>query len=123
MAVGKNMMCEKGTGIGKQYLLSFNIKSLGKNINMQELYTPLSYLRPDAIVLQCGADSLANDRLGCFNLSIKVEITILLLTYPLWGMETICFFFEAWVKSKMIDESREKTYSHLIEKRGGEIQG
>ena len=27
--------------------------------------------RPSAIVLQCGADSLASDRLGCFNLSIK----------------------------------------------------
>ncbi|TPX37298.1 hypothetical protein SeMB42_g00223 [Synchytrium endobioticum] len=27
--------------------------------------------RPSAVVLQCGADSLASDRLGCFNLSIK----------------------------------------------------
>lgn len=27
--------------------------------------------RPTAIVLQCGADSLANDRLGCFALSTK----------------------------------------------------
>lgn len=27
--------------------------------------------RPTAIVLQCGADSLAGDRLGCFNLSLK----------------------------------------------------
>ena len=27
--------------------------------------------RPEAIVLQCGADSLSGDRLGCFNLSIK----------------------------------------------------
>jgi len=26
--------------------------------------------QPGAIVLQCGADSLAGDRLGCFNLSI-----------------------------------------------------
>lgn len=26
---------------------------------------------PGAIVLQCGADSLARDRLGCFNLSIE----------------------------------------------------
>lgn len=26
--------------------------------------------RPGVIVLQCGADSLAGDRLGCFNLSI-----------------------------------------------------
>ena len=29
------------------------------------------FFRPEAIVLQCGADSLANDRLGCFNLSIR----------------------------------------------------
>ena len=31
----------------------------------------INYYQPTAIVLQCGADSLANDRLGCFNLSIK----------------------------------------------------
>ena len=29
--------------------------------------------RPEAIVLQCGADSLAGDRLGCFNLTLKGE--------------------------------------------------
>jgi len=27
--------------------------------------------QPGAIVLQCGADSLAGDRLGCFNLSMN----------------------------------------------------
>jgi len=27
--------------------------------------------QPGAVVLQCGADSLAGDRLGCFNLSLK----------------------------------------------------
>lgn len=27
--------------------------------------------KPGAIVLQCGADSLSGDRLGCFNLSIR----------------------------------------------------
>ena len=27
--------------------------------------------RPSAIVLQCGSDSLAGDRLGCFNLSLR----------------------------------------------------
>ena len=26
--------------------------------------------QPEAIVLQCGADSLSGDRLGCFNLSL-----------------------------------------------------
>ena len=29
------------------------------------------HYRPNAIVIQCGADSLSGDRLGCFNLSIK----------------------------------------------------
>lgn len=32
--------------------------------------------RPGAIVLQCGADSLAGDRLGAFNLSIEGGIAI-----------------------------------------------
>jgi histone deacetylase 1/2 len=27
--------------------------------------------RPDAVVMQCGSDSLSGDRLGCFNLSVK----------------------------------------------------
>ena len=27
--------------------------------------------QPGAVVLQCGADSLSGDRLGCFNLSLK----------------------------------------------------
>lgn len=26
---------------------------------------------PGAVVLQCGADSLIGDRLGCFNLTVK----------------------------------------------------
>lgn len=31
--------------------------------------------QPSAVVLQCGADSLSGDRLGCFNLTIKGKIT------------------------------------------------
>ncbi|KAK4402443.1 Histone deacetylase 6 [Sesamum angolense] len=31
----------------------------------------MEFYQPDAVVLQCGADSLAGDRLGCFNLSVK----------------------------------------------------
>lgn len=37
--------------------------------------------RPGAVVLQCGADSLAGDRLGCFNLSMKGH------SYPLEFMK------------------------------------
>lgn len=31
----------------------------------------MEFYQPTAIVLQCGADSLAGDRLGCFSLSTK----------------------------------------------------
>jgi len=31
----------------------------------------MEWYRPGAIVLQCGADSLAGDKLGCFNLSME----------------------------------------------------
>ena len=31
----------------------------------------MEHYQPEAIVLQCGADSLSGDRLGCFNLSLK----------------------------------------------------
>lgn len=30
----------------------------------------MEWYKPSAVVLQCGADSLAGDRLGCFNLSL-----------------------------------------------------
>ena len=30
--------------------------------------------QPSAVVLQCGADSLSGDRLGCFNLTLKGNI-------------------------------------------------
>ena len=35
---------------------------------IEEIY---KHYKPTAIVIQCGADSLSGDRLGCFNLSIK----------------------------------------------------
>ena len=31
----------------------------------------MDVFQPGAVVLQCGADSLSGDRLGCFNLSLK----------------------------------------------------
>jgi histone deacetylase 1/2 len=33
----------------------------------------MSWYQPGAIVLQCGADSLAEDKLGSFNLSMNGE--------------------------------------------------
>lgn len=31
----------------------------------------MDWYRPGAVVLQCGADSLASDKLGSFNLSMR----------------------------------------------------
>jgi histone deacetylase 1/2 len=31
----------------------------------------MDWFRPGAVILQCGADSLAGDKLGMFNLSMK----------------------------------------------------
>lgn len=36
----------------------------------------MEYYQPSAVVLQCGADSLTGDRLGCFNLTVKGKILI-----------------------------------------------
>jgi histone deacetylase 1/2 len=40
--------------------------------------------QPSAVVLQCGADSLSGDRLGCFNLTLKGMCSeLLFLVYML----------------------------------------
>ena len=38
--------------------------------------------QPSAVVLQCGADSLSGDRLGCFNLTLK---GIMFLNLHIWS--------------------------------------
>lgn len=38
---------------------------------MQIMQAIMDWYRPGAVVLQCGADSLASDKLGSFNLSMS----------------------------------------------------
>lgn len=65
-----------GVGQGKHYALNVplsdgidddSFRGLFKSIisKVMEVY------QPEVVVLQCGADSLAGDRLGCFNLSVR----------------------------------------------------
>ncbi|KAJ1704562.1 hypothetical protein LUZ63_004341 [Rhynchospora breviuscula] len=65
-----------GAGLGKYYALNVplsdgiddnSFRGLFKSIisKVMEVY------QPEVVVLQCGADSLAGDRLGCFNLSVR----------------------------------------------------
>eukprot|EP00002_Diphylleia_rotans_P009026 TRINITY_DN1903_c0_g1_i1.p1 TRINITY_DN1903_c0_g1~~TRINITY_DN1903_c0_g1_i1.p1 ORF type:complete len:438 (-),score=95.00 TRINITY_DN1903_c0_g1_i1:231-1544(-) len=61
---------------GKYYSLNFPLKD-GIDDETYEIYFKsivdmvMKWYQPNAVVLQCGCDSLAGDRLGCFNLSLK----------------------------------------------------
>ncbi|KAI8910871.1 hypothetical protein EDD86DRAFT_203815 [Gorgonomyces haynaldii] len=65
-----------GHGRGKHYSVNFPLKDgidddSFKDIFSSILQSVMDRYRPGAVVLQCGADSLAGDRLGCFNLSMQ----------------------------------------------------
>eukprot|EP00049_Salpingoeca_infusionum_P018273 m.356486 g.356486 ORF g.356486 m.356486 type:complete len:510 (-) comp17552_c0_seq1:385-1914(-) len=65
-----------GNGEGKNYALNFPLKDGIDDASYESIFKPIiqhvmDWYDPGAVVLQCGADSLAGDRLGCFNLSLK----------------------------------------------------
>ncbi|KAK2981676.1 hypothetical protein RJ640_010446 [Escallonia rubra] len=67
---------DTGCGMGKYYSLNVPLDDGIDDESYQSLFKPImgkvmEVYRPGAVVLQCGADSLSGDRLGCFNLSIK----------------------------------------------------
>ncbi|GFY86349.1 histone deacetylase 1 [Actinidia rufa] len=64
------------TDRGKYYSLNVPLDDGIDDESYQSLFKPImgkvmEVFKPGAVVLQCGADSLSGDRLGCFNLSIK----------------------------------------------------
>lgn len=63
-----------GHGKGKYYSVNVPLRDGIDDESYRSIFEPvighvMEWYRPGAIVLQCGADSLAGDRLGCFNLS------------------------------------------------------
>ena len=63
-----------GVKNGKYYSVNVPLKTGITDDSYQKIFVPvmqkvMEMYRPGALVLQCGADSLAGDRLGCFNLS------------------------------------------------------
>ncbi|KAJ3408336.1 hypothetical protein HDV05_005049 [Chytridiales sp. JEL 0842] len=65
-----------GYGKGKYYSVNVPLKDGIDDESYRSVFCPvmqhvMDWYRPGAVVLQCGADSLAGDRLGCFNLSMK----------------------------------------------------
>lgn len=63
-----------GSGSGKYHAVNFPLTDGIDDASYHSIFKPIiqqimEVYQPGAIVLQCGADSLSGDRLGCFNLS------------------------------------------------------
>ena len=68
----------KDVGIkgGKYYSVNVPLRDGINDDSYRSIFVPvmqrvMETYQPGALVLQCGADSLAGDRLGCFNLSAR----------------------------------------------------
>ncbi|KAF7495820.1 Histone deacetylase 3 [Sarcoptes scabiei] len=73
---GTGDMYEIGFESGRYYAVNVPLKDGIDDASYFSVFKPIindvvSIYQPTAIVLQCGADSLAADRLGCFNLSFR----------------------------------------------------
>ncbi|KAJ3884478.1 histone deacetylase [Lentinula edodes] len=67
---------DRGRGKGRGYALNVPLKDGMSDETFKSVFDPvleriLAVFRPSAIILQCGADSLSGDKLGCFNLTMQ----------------------------------------------------
>ncbi len=65
-----------GFEVGNYHAVNFPLNEGIDDMSYQSIFRPvidniLECFRPTAILMQCGADSLSGDKLGCFNLSVK----------------------------------------------------
>ncbi|KAJ4363994.1 histone deacetylase [Neocucurbitaria cava] len=72
---GTGELRDIGVGSGKNYAVNFPLRDGITDDTYRNIFEPvieavMTYYGPEAIVLQCGGDSLSGDRLGCFNLSM-----------------------------------------------------
>ncbi|KAI9732687.1 MAG: histone deacetylase [Claussenomyces sp. TS43310] len=73
---GTGELRDIGVGQGKNYAVNFPLRDGIDDASYKSIFEPvieavMKYYRPEAVVLQCGGDSLSGDRLGCFNLSMR----------------------------------------------------
>ncbi|KAI6017011.1 hypothetical protein PISMIDRAFT_687846 [Pisolithus microcarpus 441] len=66
---------DKGKDKGRNYAINVPLKDGITDEAFKSVFEPvvskiMDVYRPSAVVLQCGADSLAGDKLGCFNLTM-----------------------------------------------------
>ena len=76
--------------------------------------------QPGAVVLQCGADSLTGDRLGCFNLSLKGQETFHFVgVLDIFGFEMLQTNTLEQLCINFVNERVQRHFvQHMIEVRG-----
>ncbi|KAI2620433.1 hypothetical protein GGR54DRAFT_98366 [Hypoxylon sp. NC1633] len=72
---GTGELRDIGIGQGKYYAVNFPLRDGIDDSSYKSIFEPvissvMEFYNPNAVVLQCGGDSLSGDRLGCFNLSM-----------------------------------------------------
>jgi histone deacetylase 1/2 len=72
---GTGDVLDNGYADGKNYAINFPLNDGMDDVSYRSIFRPvigkiMETFQPGAVVLQCGADSLSGDRLGCFNLSV-----------------------------------------------------
>ena len=73
---GTGELRDIGVSKGKYYSVNYPLRDgitdrTYKDVFEKVIQAVMDNYNPDAVVLQCGGDSLSGDRLGCFNLSMK----------------------------------------------------
>ncbi|KAK6542784.1 histone deacetylase, variant 2 [Orbilia ellipsospora] len=73
---GTGELRDIGVGLGKYYAVNFPLRDGITDDTYKSIFEPvigavMNWYQPEAVVLQCGGDSLSGDRLGCFNLSMR----------------------------------------------------
>jgi histone deacetylase 1/2 len=73
---GTGDVLDVGIGQGKNYSVNIPLREGIDDVSYKCIFesvisSTMQYYRPEAIVLQCGADSLSGDRLGGFNLTMR----------------------------------------------------
>ncbi|ROT39616.1 hypothetical protein SODALDRAFT_339099 [Sodiomyces alkalinus F11] len=73
---GTGELRDVGIGSGKHYAVNFPLRDGINDTSYKSIFEPviehvMKFYQPEAVVLQCGGDSLSGDRLGCFNLSME----------------------------------------------------
>ncbi|KAI5300420.1 Phosphatidylinositol (PI) 3-kinase [Ascosphaera pollenicola] len=73
---GTGELRDIGIGQGRNYAVNVPLRDGIDDFSYKSIFEPvirnvMQYFQPEAVVLQCGGDSLSGDRLGCFNLSMR----------------------------------------------------